>query len=136
MEAPMSIVERSHSAESLESWMRNWLVQELGLNESAIERTRPFLRYGMNSIQAMMLVGDLEHTLGTPLPPTLVWDHPTIELLAAHLADLIKTSRPTTTEADHGPSGGLNSAQAKAILAYLDDYSDEQVEELLRRIRQ
>jgi acyl carrier protein len=40
----------------------------------------------MDSMQAMHLSGDLADWLGQQLSPTVVWDYPTIELLASHLA--------------------------------------------------
>ena len=37
-------------------------------------------------MQAVGLAGELEDWLGRPLSPTLVYEHPTIEALARHLA--------------------------------------------------
>ena len=47
---------------------------------------RPFAGFGLGSLQAVGLAGDLEDWLGRPLSPTLVYEHPTIEALARHLA--------------------------------------------------
>ena len=46
----------------------------------------PFVDYGLDSVQAVSIVGDLETWLGRSLSPTLIWDFPTIEDLAKHLA--------------------------------------------------
>jgi acyl carrier protein len=42
--------------------------------------------YGIDSVQATVLSGELEEWLGRTLSETVVWDYPTIDLLAAHLA--------------------------------------------------
>ena len=51
-----------------------------------IDPTLPFAYYGLDSVAAVGVSGALEALLGRKLPPTLTWDYPTIELLAAHLA--------------------------------------------------
>lgn len=47
---------------------------------------QPFAEFGLNSVEAVNLVGDLEQWLGRQLADTLAWDYPTIEALAKHLA--------------------------------------------------
>src|SRR5258707_9928095 len=88
---------------SLEAWITAWVADELGVSPEAIKPDEPFLRYRMNSLQAMMLVGDLEGRLGLSLPPTLAWDHPSISALARHLVE----------QAD-GANGEAASAGGKA----------------------
>lgn len=110
---------------ALTAWISRWVAEELGLAAAEVEPDRPFLSYGLNSIQAMMLVGDLETHLGRPLPPTLVWDHPTVAALAAHLADQPSADIPGTPAAI--------PADAAALLAQLDDLPDDQVDALLRQ---
>jgi acyl carrier protein len=46
----------------------------------------PFTNFGLNSIDAVSLSGDLEDYLNRPLPATLLWDFPTIEKLSHHLS--------------------------------------------------
>ena len=55
-----------------------------------IDRREPFASYGLASIEAVYLVGKLEDWLGIALDATLLWDHPTIDALAAHLAKVTK----------------------------------------------
>lgn len=73
------------SVESLRSWLIAWLAGEQGVEHAAIDPSQSFLSYGLDSVQAMSLVGDLEAKLGRRLPPTLAWDYPTIDALAEHL---------------------------------------------------
>lgn len=69
----------------LAAWIGDWIRQNLTLEgEIALDDT--FVGLGLDSVHAMMLVGDLEEKLGRRLPPTLAWDHPTLGAMAEHLA--------------------------------------------------
>jgi myxalamid-type polyketide synthase MxaB len=60
----------------------------------------PFDRYGLDSLAAVTLSGDLEQYLNRSLSPTLVYEHATIEELAAFLAsDQKAASAPVTSAA-------------------------------------
>src|SRR5262249_9223113 len=48
----------------VQTWLQSWVAQEIGLEAEMIQPGKAFLMYGMNSVQAMMLVGDLEDALG------------------------------------------------------------------------
>ncbi len=84
----------------LAAWMGEWMERELGVAREQVDATRPFVGYGMDSIHATMLVGDLEELLGRRLPPTLTWDHPTVDALAVHLApEAAPTAAPAASAA-------------------------------------
>lgn len=57
--------------------------------ESNIKITTPLAEYGLDSLQAVSLSGDIEDWLGISLEPTIVWDYPTIEEMSKHLLDQI-----------------------------------------------
>jgi amino acid adenylation domain-containing protein/thioester reductase-like protein len=69
-----------------EQWLVGQVAQRLRLTPNTIDVSQPFASFGLDSVQAVSLAGDLENWLGRSLPPTLVWDHPTIADLAHHLA--------------------------------------------------
>ena len=69
----------ANSVDSFKSWLIDWMVRELGIDRSNIDPSQAFLSYGMDSVQAMTMVGDIEAKLGLRLPPTLAWDYPDIE---------------------------------------------------------
>ncbi|MFH7029831.1 MAG: acyl carrier protein [Heteroscytonema crispum UTEX LB 1556] len=73
------------SAEDIQAWLISKLSQELELDPDEIDIQEPFARYGLNSMTAVSLSGDLESWLNIKLPATLAWDYPTIELLAENL---------------------------------------------------
>ena len=73
--------------QSLENWLIQQLGEQLSLDTDKINVTEPLTRYGLDSIDAVTIVGDLEDWLDLELPSTLFWDHPTIEKSAQYLAD-------------------------------------------------
>jgi acyl carrier protein len=60
----------------------------MSLAADRVDSREPFAAYGIASVEAVHLVGKLEDWLGLTLDPTLLWDHPTIDALAKHLAGL------------------------------------------------
>ena len=70
----------------IEAWLVEQLSKRLKVPAKQINRKEPFARYGLDSVQAIGLAGDLEAWLGRPLSPTLAYDYPNIEALAAYLS--------------------------------------------------
>ncbi len=80
----------------IEQWLVARVASTLGCEASVIDVRRPFASFGLGSLQAVTLAGELEGWLGRSLSPTLVYDHPTIETLARHLAG--ESPAPPATE--------------------------------------
>jgi acyl carrier protein len=74
--------------QALREWLMEHLSKALKTERGRLDADAPFARYGLNSLDAVTLVMDLENELGLDLPPTLLWDQPTINKCAAHLATL------------------------------------------------
>src|SRR5688500_10305028 len=75
-----------YTAEEIQNWLIDTLSEQLGLESSTIEFNEAFASLGVDSLQALIICGDLEVWLGLQLPPTLLWDYPSINLLSQHLA--------------------------------------------------
>ncbi len=73
--------------EAIQAWLVSYLAGQLGVQPQGIDIREPFDSYGLSSRERVELSGDLMEWLGRVLPPSLTWDHPTIEALARHLAD-------------------------------------------------
>lgn len=73
--------------EAIQHWLVAQLAEQLSLDASTISVSEPLTRYGLDSIDAVTMVGDLEDWLELELPSTLFWDHPTIGQSAQYLAD-------------------------------------------------
>ena len=69
----------------LQDWLIGNLASRLGVDRSRLDPSERFHRFGLDSARAGGLVADLSTYLGRVLPPTLVWDYPTVEKLCAFL---------------------------------------------------
>jgi phthiocerol/phenolphthiocerol synthesis type-I polyketide synthase D len=67
-------------------WLVARVMADAGLTHDEVELDEPTATFGLSSVQMLEIAGDLEHWLGLTLPPTLMWDCPTIEALAEHLS--------------------------------------------------
>ena len=74
------------TAPQIEAWLAKAIAKSLRIDPAQIDPARPFADYGIDSVAAVELSGDLEDWLGKKIAPTVVWDYPTITLLAAYLA--------------------------------------------------
>jgi acyl carrier protein len=100
------------------AWIREWLQRELQIDAASIAPDRPLFSYGMDSIHAMMLVGDLEEMLAMRLPPTLVWDQPTEDMLVAWLGQ-------------NAADTALDAVAAADLLDRIETLPDDEVDRLL-----
>lgn len=81
----MSEVQHRDAAEVRE-WLVARIAAKVGIEPSGIPTDQPMSRLGVDSTEAVVISGELQEWLGRRVAPTIVWDHPTIDELAAHLA--------------------------------------------------
>ena len=74
-----------NDSKAVQEWMVTKLSNTLGVPARDIDIELPFTSFGLDSINAFNLTGDLAEWLGHSLPPTLLWDYPTVQSLADHL---------------------------------------------------
>lgn len=74
------------NAAALRSWLTNQLATTQLLAPETIDVRERFSRYGLDSLGAVRLAKEISCLLERSISPTLVWEHPTIEALANHLA--------------------------------------------------
>jgi acyl carrier protein len=80
------------ATETIQTWLVNQLAKQLSLSAQSIKVEEPLTRYGLDSIDSVTIVGDMEDWLGTDLPSTLLWDYPTIEKAATYLVQEMNVS--------------------------------------------
>ncbi|KIP16987.1 phosphopantetheine attachment site family protein [Burkholderia sp. MSHR3999] len=68
--------------------MTGYLAARLRTGRGSIDVDKQFIDYGLDSADAMKMVGDLEDYVGFELSPSLPYQYPTIDALARALADL------------------------------------------------
>ncbi|HUG34351.1 MAG TPA: beta-ketoacyl synthase N-terminal-like domain-containing protein, partial [Anaerolineales bacterium] len=89
------------SSQGIQSWLVARIASMLEVDSSSIDPRQPFTYYGLGSVQAVSLTGDLEVFLNRKLSPTLAWDYPTIESLSNFLANEpqpVKISTPAISQ--------------------------------------
>jgi acyl carrier protein len=124
----------SSGANALDSWtvwLKDWLAREIGVDRSSIDTGQSFLKYGLDSVQAMTLVGDIEAKLGLELAPTLAWDYPDIETLSAYLAD--RMTGGVASASSPGATSATSPAEVEGLFAAFQPMVDRDVDGSLDR---
>ena len=84
--SPRTLPERPSSQSLIQTWIVNRLARMLDVAAAEIKINDPLSDYGLESVEAIALSGDLSEFLGRKFPPTLFWDYPTIAELANFLS--------------------------------------------------
>ncbi|CAN5130017.1 phthiocerol type I polyketide synthase PpsA [soil metagenome] len=95
----------------LRDGLRTILADELRMAETELHLDVPFAELGLNSIMAMSIRREAELLVGLELSATMLWNHPTVSALAAHLADKVApqpvSAAEETTAVPADPNAGL-----------------------------
>jgi acyl carrier protein len=79
-----------HDITSLRTTLTAMLARELRMPASEVQGDLPLLQYGLDSISALTISGDLEELFDIELNSTLLWDCPTLDHLALFLEDTLR----------------------------------------------
>jgi acyl carrier protein len=79
--------EDTGDAESMCTWLTGRVAAYLGKSPADLDPRLPLAEYGLDSVYAVSLSGDIEAHLGVEVEPTLAWDYPTIDAIARYLCD-------------------------------------------------
>ncbi len=74
------------SREVIEGWLIDKVAESLQIDPHEIDIRQEFSEYGLDSVEAINVSGELENYLGCRLSPTLLWDYQNIASLAEYLA--------------------------------------------------
>ena len=86
------------SVESIRTWLIAWTARVAELDPAEVDPSEPLSSYGLTSIEAVLLSGELEDWIGLQLPPTLTQEYFTVEMLAEHLATRAFGADPRSVE--------------------------------------
>ncbi|MGY6653504.1 SDR family NAD(P)-dependent oxidoreductase [Amycolatopsis sp. TRM77291] len=70
----------------IRAWLIARVAERTGSPADHVDPDRPLHESGLSSRESMELAAELSRYTGRPLPPTLVWQYPTITALAARLS--------------------------------------------------
>jgi acyl carrier protein len=68
--------------------MRAWLIERITAAlrvKKGMDPDAPFSKYGLQSIDAVILAMEIEEEVGVELPPTLLWEYNTVNECASYL---------------------------------------------------
>jgi acyl-CoA synthetase (AMP-forming)/AMP-acid ligase II/acyl carrier protein len=68
-------------------WLKAWLIARVGIAPDEIQLSKQFDEYGLDSLTAVELSGELEDWSGVELTPTNAWEHPSIQSMASLVTD-------------------------------------------------
>ena len=83
----MALSNQRKTREEIKLWLVSYLANLLKVEPDEVDTTIPFDRYGLDSVVAVGLTGDLEDWLGCEIDPTILYDYPTIESLVQRLSE-------------------------------------------------
>lgn len=86
-----------HNLETICTTIVRFLCRELKMAATDIQLDLPLTQYGLDSIAALTIAGELEDQFELELPSTLLWDCPTINDLANFLHETLH-ARDTVAE--------------------------------------
>src|SRR3546814_13436186 len=72
-------------ADALTAWLIGWLSDRLNLPAAAIDASRGFAEMGLDSLGSTELAFELGRQIGTDLPETIAYDHPTVFRFISHI---------------------------------------------------
>jgi acyl-CoA synthetase (AMP-forming)/AMP-acid ligase II/acyl carrier protein len=87
-DAPAKSQQKSQSPEAIASWLISKIARQLQVLQEKIDIGQPLANYGLSSLAAVSISGELQEWLGCELSPTLLYDYPTIESLVLYLGGL------------------------------------------------
>ncbi len=82
---------------AIESWLAARVAEERDMEPANVDLEATFATYGIDSAEAVGIVGELERWLEEEIPATALYDFPTISALAAHLSGEGEQKRQTGT---------------------------------------
>jgi len=109
--------------QSLKDWLIRRIAEHCGVPAAEVDVHEPLGSFGISSVDAVTLSGELEQRLGQRLSPVVVFDHPSIEKLARHLAK--RPASPVLARAAHG-------SPVASFLQVEEVWTDEWVARALR----
>jgi acyl carrier protein len=73
------------SPATVTAWLTGRIAEYREIPASDVDPELPLAELGLDSVYVLSLCGDIEDRFGLEVEPTIAWDYPTVDALAAHL---------------------------------------------------
>ena len=115
---------------AIETWLAEWLVVRAGVAPDDVELDKPFADYGLDSMTAVELSGEIEDWSGVELTPIVAWNHPTVAKMSSFIAsELIGTQTDLNRDSDKVPS--VSDKELEQLLDEIEQLPDEPIDHAL-----
>ena len=84
----------------VQAWLASRLASTCGLAAENVDVRAPMSQLGLDSVKAVGLIAALSEHIGRELSPTLAWEQPTIEALAAHVCGEESGPKPAASSVE------------------------------------
>jgi thioester reductase-like protein len=113
---PAALVANDVTGAKLQQWLIERVAAALNVALESVDPHAPLQSLGLDSMAAVTLAGELEAYLGRPVAPTVVYDFPTIQLLAQNLASPARADEASrSTNAKDSLADKANQEDDRAI---------------------
>ncbi len=119
------------TAQEVESWLTKRIAARLRLDPSQVEATTPFIEFGMGSLDAVEIAGELSRWLGRSLSPTAIYNYPTIAALARWAAR--PQGEASLLHARHRSAPLLENLDPNRVRREVEQMTDEEMEAFIAR---
>ncbi|MEU6895310.1 acyl carrier protein [Streptomyces sp. NPDC046557] len=82
----------SLTTRDLATWLTDKIAYYLEMPVEDIKPDVKLVEYGLESVYALALCGDVEDEFGIEVEPTLAWDYPTVDALVGLLQERLSTA--------------------------------------------
>ncbi|SCG47854.1 type I polyketide synthase [Micromonospora rifamycinica] len=86
---------------------------EMRLSAGELDRRRPLVEQGMDSVMTVVVRRRLQRRFGHDLPTTLLWQQPTVAAIAGFITELLLAARPGSGDGTARPGSGDGEILAK-----------------------
>jgi acyl carrier protein len=78
------------TADRLRDWVLGRVAYYIEATAADIDPDAKLVGYGLDSVYALTLCGDIEDEYGLVVDPTLAWDYPTVNAIVGYLAEQLR----------------------------------------------
>lgn len=73
---------QTHTLKDIQKWLTVQVKEYAPQALEELDPEAPLALYGLDSVYALTLTGDIEDQYGIDVDPTVMWDHPTLNALS------------------------------------------------------